>query len=44
MPDHFWFVLVVAGTGGVGIGIGLVVGAWVVRMLGRYIRDDNGRP
>ena len=39
VSDHFWLALGVAGIGGVGIGIGLVIGTFVVRVLRRYLRE-----
>lgn len=42
MIDHFWTALALVGAGGVGIGAGLVIGAFVARTLHRYANDDNG--
>lgn len=36
-----WLALAIAGIGGIGVGIGLVIGAFVARLLRKYIRDDE---
>jgi hypothetical protein len=36
-----WLQLAVAGVGGLSLGIGLMIGAFVVRMLRRYTREDT---
>lgn len=41
VSDNFWLFLGLFGMGGLGLGIGLVVGAFVARMLRRYIRDET---
>ena len=40
-----WLAVLAAGFAGLGIGLGLVLGAFVVRMLRRYMRDEglNGK-
>lgn len=37
----WWLVLTVAGVGGFGLGVGLVVGAFIARTLRRYIREER---
>lgn len=41
VSDHWWLALAIVGTGGLGIGIGLVIGAFVVRVLRRYMTTEN---
>lgn len=40
-----WLIIAAAGVGGLGLGIGLVVGAFVARTLRHYMRDEglNGK-
>jgi hypothetical protein len=40
--DNVWLTLGIAGVGGIGVGIGLVIGMFVVRRLRGYLRRDNG--
>ena len=39
--DNAALVLAACGIGGLGLGIGLVIGAFVARMLRRYMRDEK---
>ena len=41
MPENVWIGVLMVGAGGVGLGLGLVVGAFVARMLRRYMRDED---
>jgi hypothetical protein len=37
-----WEILVLVGMAGIGIGLGLILGAFHIRILRRYIRNGNG--
>lgn len=42
--DNIWIALLLFGFGGLGAGVGLVIGVSVVRMMRRYLKDeDNGK-
>lgn len=40
LGDEFWLTLALVGAGGIGIGVGLVVGAFAVRLLRHMASDD----
>lgn len=39
--DNIWIAILLFGFGGFGVGIGLLVGAYVIRTLRRYMRDED---
>lgn len=39
--DNVWVGLLLVGVGGMSLGVGLVVGAFVARTLRRYMKDEN---
>ena len=41
MPESIWVGMLLVSVGGASLGIGLVVGAFVARMLRRYMRDED---
>lgn len=41
MRDAGWVLVAAAGIGGFGLGMGLVLGAFIARTLRRYMRDEN---
>ena len=41
MPENVWIGMLMVSVGGASLGIGLVVGAFVARMLRRYMRDED---
>lgn len=43
LADNTALLLAVAGIGGLGVGMGLVIGAWVVRLLRAYVADPGSR-
>lgn len=43
MTASDWVVVLAVGVGGLGLGIGLVIGAFVARMLRRYMSDEGLR-
>lgn len=44
MDNEAWVLVAAVGIGGLGLGTGLVVGAFVARALRRYMRDEDLRP
>lgn len=42
MTDDFWQSLALVGFAGFGLGIGLVIGAFVARALRLYMRNELG--
>lgn len=45
MTSSDWVLVLAVGIGGLGLGIGLVIGAFVARMLRRYMTEEklNGK-
>lgn len=41
MGEGAWLVILTAGIGGFGLGMGLVLGAFIARTLRRYMRDEH---
>lgn len=41
MTEDAWVAIAVAGFGGFGLGLGLVIGAFIARTLRRYMRDEH---
>lgn len=40
MSDHFWTSFALIGFAGFGLGVGLVIGAFIVRALRRYMQVE----
>jgi NhaP-type Na+/H+ or K+/H+ antiporter len=41
VDSEFWRIFVLVGLAGLGIGLGLVIGAFTARMLRRYMREER---
>jgi len=44
LSEHFWLTFVLVGFAGLGLGFGLVLGAFVARSLRRYMTGEGFHP